>query len=619
VPPSPADTSRARALGLLAFGIIVLAAFVGIGAKHGPYALDVGYASGLGPRTVTFYALYFFLGTAGTVAIAAALTRLQSGWSDGIAHAWRAGPDAAWIVVLAVLAALVPLAIRAWVTHGAPVVDDESAYQYSAELLARGRLVGDSPPPAIKLAFDRSFMINDGRYYSQYFLGWPALMSPAVLAGAPGVANAIYSALALPAIFLVVRRLTGSSPTARLAGLLYVTSPLLAVGAATQMAHTTCFAALAWLTWAALRTADDDAPWWSHALVGATFAIAFWIRPTSAVGIGAPLVVYWAYHALRRPRGRWGALAACAVPAVVLGAAFLAVNVAQNGSPARTAYTAAVDYARANGWRFTHWNPANAGLETAWWGWSHAFGNAGLAAVRMNAALLGWPCSLVLVPFAWGARGTRVLWASVIWYLAFHLLVKNVGVDVFGPVHYFELAVPLLVLTAVGIPRAADAIGNVGAAVSARAPWRACAPIAVAVFVIASLVFYAPRQLGLLRDTTADVEAMLRAPDTLPGRVVVFTRHPLLSPKCVDTPTWTHWRPNNDPDLANRVLWANHITAEKDREVLSHFPGRTGWILERELATECVLSLVPLADPAADAIAPGSIGGTQKIDDTGSR
>jgi hypothetical protein len=237
----------------------------------------------------------------------------------------------------------------------------------------------------------------------------------------------------------------------------------------------------------------------------------------------------------------------------------------------------------------------------------------------MNAALLGWPCSLVLVPFAWGARGTRVLWASVIWYLAFHLLVKNVGVDVFGPVHYFELAVPLLVLTAVGIPRAADAIGNVGAAVSARAPWRACAPIAVAVFVIASLVFYAPRQLGLLRDTTADVEAMLRAPDTLPGRVVVFTRHPLLSPKCVDTPTWTHWRPNNDPDLANRVLWANHITAEKDREVLSHFPGRTGWILERELATECVLSLVPLADPAADAIAPGSIGGTQKIDDTGSR
>ena len=45
-----------------------------------------------------------------------------------------------------------------------------------AETLALGKLKIQSPPgPGF---FDRTFMINDGFLYAQYFLGWPALMMP---------------------------------------------------------------------------------------------------------------------------------------------------------------------------------------------------------------------------------------------------------------------------------------------------------------------------------------------------------------------------------------------------------------------------------------------------------
>jgi len=615
-PPSSADqappgsTERARSLVLLGGGIVALASFATIGTVYTPYHFDLGYANAIGPGTASFLLPWLVLGLAGTLAIAAALTRLQGGWSIRIGRAWRAGPDWAWIAGFAVIALIIPLVIRSLVLHGAPVVDDESSYRYSAELLARGHLVGDSPP--MRLAFDRSFMVNDGRFYSQYFLGWPALMVPGVWASWPGAMNAVYGALALPALFFVVRRVAGAS-TARVAGLLYVTSPMLAIGAATEMAHTSCFAALMWLAWCVLRADDDDddAPVWVHAAVGAAFSIAFLIRPTSAIGAGLPLVAWWLIGTWRRGgAARWRALTACAVPTLAFAAAFLAINQLQNGSPMRTAYTAAVDYARANGFRFTHWTAGNIGLETAWWGWPHALANTGLATIRFDAALFGWPCSLILIPFAWGAPRARLFWASLGWFVAFHALVKNIGVDVFGPVHYFELAVPLLVLSAIGLARAGDVCGRIGDALGARARWGAAPAIAVGVFVAASLALYTPRQLATIGESSGMIASVLAAPDAVPGPVVVFAPHPLLRPECART--WVMWRPNNDPDLANRVLWANHITVERDREVVARFPGRTGYILD--VSKRCEGTLIPLAGLAADAVPPGNVGGTRSID-----
>ena len=78
-----------------------------------------------------------------------------------------------------------------------------------------------------------------------------------------------------------------------------VSSPMLMTAAATQMSHTTCFMALAWMTWCWLRTTDDDAPLSASAGLALFFCLAFWIRPSVALTLGAPLLLHFAF--LARP------------------------------------------------------------------------------------------------------------------------------------------------------------------------------------------------------------------------------------------------------------------------------------------------------------------------------
>jgi hypothetical protein len=60
--------------------------------------------------------------------------------------------------------------------------------------------------------------------------------------------------------------------------------------------------------------------------------------------------------------------------------------------------------------------------------------------------------------------------------------------------------------------------------------------------------------------------------------------------------------PPNDPDLENEVLWANHLSVARDRELMRHFPDREGYLLRWN---GCEPVLVPIDDRAADAIPNG--------------
>src|SRR5262249_33680345 len=150
------------------------------------YALDLGSTRGPTPRYKRFLSLWGLFGTLAAaftgIRVARALT--YSAASRRLRAWWHAASDAAWIAGGAGAGFLIPLALRIVLLHGAPLTDDESAYQFMAELLSHGRLWTDSPP--LKLFFDRIFMINDGHFYSQYFVGWPLPMLPAVWLGATG-------------------------------------------------------------------------------------------------------------------------------------------------------------------------------------------------------------------------------------------------------------------------------------------------------------------------------------------------------------------------------------------------------------------------------------------------
>lgn len=569
-----------------------------------------------------FLGAYLLFGGGMALALAWAASGLWARRDDGARTAlldtWkgaagRGASDRRWMVYGGLLAFLLPALVRTWLLNGLPITDDEGAYRLMARILGSGRLYADSPP--FEVFFDRLFVINDGRYYSQYFLGWPALMAPFAKLGLHGFANAVYSALAVPPLFFVLRRLAGSA-WARLGLVLYLLSPMMVVAAATELSHTSCLCALAWLTWLALRSTDADAGPGPTAGVALVFAIAFWIRPLSALGAGLPLLLPTLLAAWRHP-ARWRRLAAFALPAALMGGLFLLTNQVQNGSPLATAYGRYLEYTIVDDARPSHQVEAlerrgadarpPQELEFVSVERSLAVMAAGL--LRLNVALFGWPFSFLFLAFAgWRRPFLPWLWASVIGFLLSHLPVGNVGIDAFAPMHFIELGWPVLLLTVLGLERASLGLGQLFGDGAKERTWLTAGPVALALgSVLVALLVYAPvrgRALARMSEEIARPHELVAEQVEPPA--VVFTLTPFVS-YCRHPPTkgWLHQRPLNGPDFDDPILWARHLSLEADQLFLEHsYPDRRGWLLGWN--EQCRLALVPLEalDPRTVPDAP---------------
>jgi hypothetical protein len=536
--------------------------------------------------------------------------------------------DKVWIAFGALAAFLAPLTIRMLVLDDAPTADDESAYAFGAQLVASGHLTADSPP--MKLFVDRSFMINDGHLYPMYFMGWPILMAPGVWVGAAGYMNAVYAALTVPAVYIAGHELGGRA-VARASALLCIASPMLVIAAATQMANTTCLAALAWMLASYLRTRRDSASLGWHAGVGAFFGLAVLIRPLPALGIGAPVLFAWALDTVRGPRGALGTPSASrralvlralafGIPSAATLALFVAINKIQNGSYTLVSYVREFEYAKENGLRFNNWGVPGfrehvlAGTLTPhFWHRSmiERFGNAGLALLRLNTVLFGWFPSLGLIVFGAKGRGGLLLVAMVLGHLVAHADVLDLGTDTYGPHHYFEVALPVVLLTALGAQAVARWLAGTPTREGRIAPLVLLPGAAlVALTVFAAGGTWPPRIRALLQMASDVNLARNFVKDHEVHQAVVFSPRPFTGSFAGCSPGARHfvyWRPNNDPKLQNDVLWVNHVSVEEDRKFLENFPNRRGIIYF--IDKTCRGRFVPLESPEADAIEPGDVDG----------
>ncbi|MEM7582409.1 MAG: glycosyltransferase family 39 protein, partial [Acidobacteriota bacterium] len=375
--------------------------------------LDLGKSLNLPtPGYARFLALWMLYASLAAAALAVGFARFfacgdrRARWAE----AWNQASDHKWLLYASIFAFLIPAGLRTFLLDGTPLTDDESAYRFMAQVLASGQVYAESPP--LKLFFDNRFMVNDGKMYAHFFVGWPALLVPGIWLGAAGFMNAIYSALTMPALFAVLRRLTGSA-WARAGTLIYLSSPMLMVTAATETSHTSCVCALAWVTWLCLRSRDKGAPWWTHSLLAIVFCIAFFVRPTSALGVGIPLLLWWLWGLRGGEEQQDGGgllrgadlrgLVAFAVPTIVLAALFLTVNKLQTGAYFEVAYQRAFTYAEENDFRFSLWPEdfeGDAFTELQFGDVQRSMAILGAAMYRFNVTFLGWPCSLLFALFA---------------------------------------------------------------------------------------------------------------------------------------------------------------------------------------------------------------------------
>lgn len=602
-----------RSVGLFAAGVAALLAFYCIGSVFlDGYRLDLGSLNFPPPSYLTFVALWTVFGGASAVLLAIATARRvrSSRTVDRLVTEWNAISSRRFLFWTCAAAVAIPVTIRVAVLHQAPLADDESAYRFAAQLLARGRLWVASPP--MKVFFDQNFMINDGRLYSVYFLGWPALLAAGVLVRAPGLINPILSGLTVPALFGVIRRFSGSG-WARAGVLLFLSAPFIQIAAATLLAHTSCLMALTWCLLMYLRATEARDSWLPHAGFGFAFALAFCIRPQSAVALGFPLLVAWAFGLRQIVAGRRAqALLAFSVPTVLLAALFLGSLWAQNGSPWRVGYMQYAAYIGRERVRFTTFNPAEVGT-VAGFDFSQiipALARTAVGMFRLNADLFGWPCSLALLLVALPGREKRgrILWWLIASYLAFMFFQDDWGIDTFGPVHAFELALPILVLTVIGARNMHERLSDASRSDATGALSQPTfAPALFASLIVVAWLGFVPVRLEAVRQIAAHINVSLRAPERSGlHHAVIFAPLPF-APSCDGAPAHFVWfHPVNDPDLRNDILWVNQLNPQDDLRLMDQMPGRTGYVMN--WSRDCTVHLVPLA---------GAVGGRPAGKDPG--
>jgi hypothetical protein len=562
----------------------------------GPY-LDVGSVRTPTPRYFVMAALMAFLGIPFVACVAAAaMALLPAPRLERARATWLGIPQRSFLALAALLGTLLPLLLWTLLLDHAPITDDEASYRFQAELLASGHLWMPSPP--MKLFYDNAFLVNDGKLRSQYFLGWPFLLALGVKLGVPSLINPLLSGASVAGVFLVARRWWGEA-WARVAAVLFLLSPFLLVGAATGMSHPTTLVALVWLLVAATHVDEKASPWVS---AGAALCIclAFWARPSVAVGVGLPFVVLWAVQAWRSgARGRHAA--AFAAVALPLAALFLWVNQELNGSPWLTGYQASARYAVANGFRFAPFSASALKNEGFLFFFDperfpEAVGQSVTALFRLNVDAFGWPFSLALVLLA-RSRQARWLAAAVVSNLLVHLPVPDAGIDSFGPVHYYELMLPVVLLSTDGL----------------RTLWRwgadhqvpALAPAVLAGLVAACVLMYLPPRwltLGrLVQDINAPRELVERE---APAGAVIFAPRSM-APPCRSNPArhFVFFRPNSGPGFDDDVLWVNHVSLARNRQFMEQFPGRQGFLLAVD-RKECRHQLVPLPQATPELFPP---------------
>ncbi|MEP6730332.1 MAG: hypothetical protein ABJE10_06830 [bacterium] len=184
-----------------------------------------------------------------------------------------------------------------------PAVGDEFALRWQALLLRSGRLFAQSELHSEFFSTTET-LDTSGRWFSQFPMGWPAVLSIGVRFGVPWLINPLFAGLGAVAVYQFVRAVDDEI-TARVTTLLFALSPFVLFMAGSQMTHTAALALL-WMALAALprwRCADTLARAnWTATLIGLGVGLAASIRPFDAMVVALVVGIFQVHIATKN---RW--------------------------------------------------------------------------------------------------------------------------------------------------------------------------------------------------------------------------------------------------------------------------------------------------------------------------
>lgn len=247
------------------------------------------------------------------------------------------GKASKYLIYVCLLAAMVFLTtnlISLYIFNRTPHIHDEAAYNFQAKIFLTGRLY--VPSPCAKEIFDFPHVVNNGRWYSQYPPGFPALLSIGYIFKAPWIINTLFAALIIILIFFLGVELFDET-VAFLASLFTSLSYWFLILSSTMLSHTThlFFCSLFLLFY--IRFLKQPNPK-NSLLAGFGFFMAFLIRPYESVLFAIPPAIYLLFLMLKEPKKYLKTALPMAFMAALSLAALLAYNYGTTGNPLKMGY-----------------------------------------------------------------------------------------------------------------------------------------------------------------------------------------------------------------------------------------------------------------------------------------
>ncbi|HEY6877882.1 MAG TPA: glycosyltransferase family 39 protein, partial [Polyangiales bacterium] len=431
------------------------------------------------------------------------------------------------LVLLALPLFIAVLALRTYVLGGEPIADDELVYELSARNLALGKLT--SVPPIDPDFLRNQFVVIDAaRWHGKYPIGHSLLLAPFELLGRVDLLGALLALGCLAATYAVARRLVGIRG-AFAASLLLAVSPHFLLTHATLLSQTSSSLLILLAVLASLRHDETQAARWL-VLMGAALGFGVLVRPMPSVLVAIVLVVEKAWRSGSASRALKQAVW-WLVPLASFGALFMWVNYVQSGSPWSSGYK--------------EWHQGVFGMFQNIQG--ELTNSLGGALVRENAWLLGWPWSLLFVPFARLPRKAALCWGMIATGVAYRALVPKTVVASTGPVYITELVPWLCITTVAGMQHMHRWLLKVEIL---DAPAR-LASLAVAGCTVAACAFWPIEVRELARGASAREEVKRALFDEGASRALVFS-DALVDPAA--SVSWAYYAPNPWPDLRDDIL-----------------------------------------------------------------
>lgn len=377
-------------------------------------------------------------------------------------------------------------------------IEDEMAYLWQAQVIARNQLT--LPSPEQPKSFLVPFVIDyHGQRFGKYPLGWPVVLSFGVRLGVHYLVNPLLAGFGLWLTYRLAKRVLSETVGLIAAGLT-LTSPFFLMNSGSFLSHPlglvlSASFALGWLE--GFTQPQSQNRWLAITSSAAALGLLTLTRPLSAAAVAVPFALHGLYLLWRGDAETRKRLFVFVVIVLALTSLHFAWQYAVTGDALMNPYTLWWDYDKIGfGPGCGHSDEGHtlfrARINTRFSlraGWHDLFGWAGYS----------W---LFLPPGLLAIRKSKQAWllASVFLSLVLLYMAYWIGSALFGPRYYYEGLYSLTIVSAAGICLLAGWPLKAGVPFPNYRDWRRARALILTVFLAlllsANLLFYIPARLG---------------------------------------------------------------------------------------------------------------------------